>query len=529
VRDGNTLTLDQGIPAHQIAEEVNGAVEPPPKKGAKKKKAAPKTNGVAPPPVEHQVNGDAMDIDHHNGHTNVTNSVRAESEIMASDVESPVVVDIPISTLSIGQSTEIQTEVPVDLASHTTFSCSVRDSDKKVTQTVWGTPGNPLLLAAGKSLLRLHFIPESTGVNSTSTPQTLDLRLPLDNYAVTALCWNARGEVTVSAREEHRNEVGEVLKVDKLVKVIDGGFDYRVVSTTAGLVTTLRWNDAAQLLLAISSDGRKGSIKIWKDREDDQSIQLPSWTDFTDTNIYDAVWTSDSSFVICGEGLFAIYDVGDALTCRQKVETKINWDVVKYDATSGIIAALGMEHQTSFLGILDPTDPTNLQIKEYPDEYFTDLAFRPAPPTHANGVSSYSTTASSPVWLATCATNGVARIWDASQPFRCLKRLPLTDYSMANSIAFSPDGNLLAAAGPDAVTLWNLGKREEPVAVWRAQDFGNGDWDPTVDGEFSLGWDPDGSRLSIALGNQVCIALYSTSVSDVSRLPSLQYSILLVS
>lgn len=470
----------------------------------KRKKGGAKANGV--PDVrmnsQNQVNGDAMEIDH-NGHTHVTNSVRAESEAMASEPESPNVAEIPISTLSIGQSTEIQTEQPADLAPNTLFSCSVKDLDKHVTQTSWGVPEAPLLLAAGKSLLRLHVIQKNADANSSQPVHPLDLQLPLNNFSITAFCWNSHNEMTVSAQEELVNESGETMKTDKLLNVTDGGADTRVISSTAGLVTTLRWNASRRLLLAVSSDGQKGSVKIWKDSVDDQ---IPAWTAFTDTTIYDAIWTSESTFVICGDKIFQVYEIEETMKLQRSLNTHIQWEKIKQDPATNIVAALGIDGQTSYLGILEPGDPFNLKTQVYPDDYFTDLDFRPRHKTDVLGIS-YPTspaTSGSPLMLATCAASGFIRIWDANNPFQCLKRLSMADESSANNVSFSPDGALLAAAGPDAVTVWDLDKREVPLATWRAQDFGKGDWNPDVDGDFSLGWDPDGSRLSISLGNQVC-------------------------
>jgi transducin (beta)-like 1 len=81
--------------------------------------------------------------------------------------------------------------------------------------------------------------------------------------------------------------------------------------------------------------------------------------------------------------------------------------------------------------------------------------------------------------------------------------LSTTEGTQAFKITFSPDGTLLAAAGPDAVTVWDVEKRDIPVASWHAREFSSDEWNPGTDGEFSLGWDPDSTRLSIALGNQV--------------------------
>jgi transducin (beta)-like 1 len=107
------------------------------------------------------------------------------------------------------------------------------------------------------------------------------------------------------------------------------------------------------------------------------------------------------------------------------------------------------------------------------------------------------------VLLATSSMSGGARIWDANEPFKMVKLLSTIESTQAFKIAFSPDGTLLAAAGPDAVTVWEVEKRDIPVATWRAREFPSDKWNPGTDGEFSLGWDPDSTRLSIALGNQV--------------------------
>ncbi|CAI6255220.1 unnamed protein product [Periconia digitata] len=500
VRNGSLLTLDQGVPAHVLAEQANGdgpVQEPPPKRGVKKK-SKPKANGVPEPRVPELVNGDAMELDQ-NGTIHVNNSVREESEAVVSENESPTVAEIPLSTLSIGQSTEIQTETIANLTPSTTFIPGLKHMDKTVEHTSWGPADAPLLLTAGKSLLRINVI----GKDPAKVPgvEPLDLEMPMQNYQVTALTWNSATEITVSAREECRNEVGEKMMTDKLIQITEGGEDYRVISSTAGLVNTLRWNKEKELLLSISTDGERGSIKIWKNNHD----SIPAWIDFTDTAIFDALWISESAFVVCGINLFKIYEVGDTLTTQRTLETQVTWETLKYEPSSGIIAALGMENQSNYLGILHPDDSLNLQTHEYPDQYPTDLDFRLGTDSTIFSGAPFGNSPSPPILLSSCSMSGVVRMWDANAPFKCIRRLSTTDGSQAFKIAFSPDGGLLAAAGPDAVTVWDVEKREVPIASWRAREWGHDKWDPSVDGEFSLGWDPDGSRLSIALGNQIAI------------------------
>lgn len=493
MRNGALLTLDQGIPAHQLASEANGGAvqEPPQKKGVKRKpkkqQQQQQPNGVDSRP---EPPADPMELVEQNGVTHPTNSVRADSEPVPSEAESPTVADIPISTLSIGHDAEIQTELVTDLVPDTIFIPPTTDFLKVVEHTSWGPADSPVLLAAGKSLLQVHLVDKES-----PSVQTADVRLPFNTFEITALSWHSHGDITVSAREECFNEVGEKMMMDKLIKLVDGGINSRVISSTAGLVNTLRWNADKELLLSISTDGEKGSIKVWKNDSD----SIPAWTEFTDTAIFDALWISDSAFVVCGIDLFKIYEVGESLTTQRTLDTQVTWETVKFDASSGIIAALGIQGKTSYLGILHPNDSINLQTLEYPDPYPTDLDFRTL-----NSTSTLTNGSSVPaVLLATSSMSGAARVWDANEPFKAIKKLPTTDDSQAFKVAFSPDGSLLAAAGPDAVTIWDVLKREVPVASWRAKDCATEKWNPGVNGEFSLGWDPDSSRLSIALGNQV--------------------------
>ncbi|KAF2639349.1 hypothetical protein P280DRAFT_519537 [Massarina eburnea CBS 473.64] len=508
VRNGTLLTLDQGIPAHVLAEQVaaaapeqpNGAVqEPPPKRGVKRKKP-PKSNGVADPRPPELANGDAMDVEP-NGASHPTNSVRAESEPAASEAESPTVAELPISTLSIGQSTEIQTEVIVDLAPDTLFVPGLKNTVKIIEHTSWGSKEAPLLLTAGRSLLNINNVSRERTKDAMAMVGTVGLKLPMAKYSVTALTWISANEITVSAREECSNETGEKMMVDKIIKIIEAGEDYQVVSSTAGLVNTLRWNKERELLLSISTDGERGSIKIWKNSID----SIPGWTDFTDTAIFDALWISDSAFVVCGINLFKIYELGETLTTQRSLDTQITWEALKYDPSSGIIAAIGVEGQSNFLGIVHPNDSLNLQTHEYPDKYLSDLDIRSSATDSVLANTPFGKSPSPPILLTTCSMSGVVRIWDANTPFKCLRRLSTTDQAQAFKVSFSPGGTYLAAAGPDAVTVWDVEKREMPIASWRATEFSSDKWNPGVNGEFSLGWDPEESRLSIALENQIAI------------------------
>lgn len=492
LRNGATLTLDADIPRHEVQEDTNGsAPDNAPRKGGKRKR---KINGVVEQRMEQHTNGDAMDLDH-NGISQVIHTSRGESEAVVSDMESPTVEELPISTLSIGHSTEIQTEKVVDLAPETTY-VKIKEPGKVVTHTLWGSSQAPILLTAGKSILRLHLIPSSGTGHSGG--HSRDLKIPLNNFTTTAICWNSHEEATLAAREEQVNEEGEKMITDKLIKLTDGGTEARILSSVAGMVSTLRWNGSSQKLLSISTNDVAGSIKVWND--DDTT---PPYIAFPKQAILDAAWMTDTSFVVCGDHFLSIYDIDGELKCQKSFDTDGNWESVKYDPVCGIIACAAFEEMA--LGIVHPNDLAPLQTHPYPDEYFSDLEFQPIP-----NQTSYSSP--SPRLLVTSSTAGVAQVWNANRPFECIHRLVMESNRPACCLAFSPDGFLVAAAGLDTVTVWSPESGGLPKAAWKGHTE---EWDANAEGECSLGWDPDGKKLAYALGNQVAIIDFQRTITGV--------------
>ncbi|KAF1997750.1 hypothetical protein P154DRAFT_547259 [Amniculicola lignicola CBS 123094] len=507
VHNGTLLTLDEGRPAHELAEEAmaNGAVQEPPVRGKSGPKSRKKTkaNGIETRMNHHQVNGDVMDIDQNgNGNTHVTNSVRDDSEVVVSEVESPTVEDIPISTLSIGKSSEIQTEKTIDLVPSTAFA-SFKSPDGGLEQTLWSY-SQPLLLAGGKSMMHLILPSKADSETIALQPQILDIPLPPGNFEVTAMCWNRNGDITASAVEELSSPDPDAMTSNTLFIMNSDQNEYTQISSIAGFVTYLQWNLTDTLLLSISTDGAQGVLSLWQ-RQGAGVNPVSVGRVETDNSILDGVWVSDTQFAVCGKEIFHVYEVTDkGVTRQQALDTRITWEKIRSDRASGIITAIGTDDEnTGHLGVLRSSEPAQLHTTQYPDPFLTDLDtdldIRP--------LSKYIPLSTSAL-LATCSGSGSVRIWDASeQSLQCIKRLPAVDDSPVFKTSFSPDGSLLAAAGPHALTIWDIEKSEVPIATWKAQECGNEKWDLNTQGFFSLGWDSDGMRLSIAYGDEIQIAL----------------------
>jgi WD40 repeat protein len=447
-----------------------------------------------------------MDIDQ-NGSAQITPSLRGESEVVVSDADSPSVVEeIPFSTLSIGQSTFIQTEeLPpwengdsahrtlesgnpprreLD-ASHTT-KVLVKEPNKDVTHTLWAPTASSLLLTGGKSLARLHNIPDL---------RCLDFQISLHDFMVTAVCFTSNGEAVVAAREEHVNEQGETMNTNRLVKIVDAGQDSQIISSLVGLVTTLRWNPSSRTLLSVSTTDMAGSIKIWTN--DDTS---PAFTAFADSAIIDAAWMTETEFVVCGLDIVQVYQIDGELKLLHSFEKEGTWETVKYDPSHRIIVCAAFEEE--LLGVIYLNAISRgIQTIKHPDKFFSGLELSTLrQPAGDSGRDL--------CLVGTCAMAG-AYIWDVGNPedpFHEHDHFFVPINTQARCLAFSKSGNLIAVGTREAVSIWNIltGTYE---TKWLWED-GAG---PEVEQEASLSWNHDDSRLAFSVGNQAWLLALSLS------------------
>ncbi|KAF2803502.1 uncharacterized protein BDZ99DRAFT_526429 [Mytilinidion resinicola] len=488
--------LDQQPPP-DLFEETNGTgADAPARRGPTRKKQK-KTNGI----VDRQVNGDAMDIDH-NGSLQITPSLRGESEAVVSDAESPSVVEeIPISTLSIGQSTYIQTEEhppwenedPTsrglesgypprrELNAPQATNLIAKEPDKEITHTLWDPSAPLLLLTGGKSLARLQDI--------TDLRRSLNFQIPLNDFSVTAVCFTSNEEVAIAAREEHINEQGDTMKTDKLIKVIDAGRDSRIISSVVGMVSTLRWNPSSRTLLSVSTTDMAGSIKIWTNDD-----TMPAFTAFAESAIMDAAWMTETEFVVCGLNLVQVYQIDGELKLLHSFKKEGTWETVKYDPMHRIIICAAFEEELMGVIYLDVTSK-GIQTTKHPDKFFSGMELSSLrQPAGDSGRA--------PCFVGTCAAAG-AYVWDvgdSEDPFREYRHFAVPLATQARCLAFSNSGELVAVGTKDSVLIWKVvGGAYEVKWLWTEGS------DLEQEQEQNLSWNHDDSMLAFSIGGQVAV------------------------
>jgi WD40 repeat protein len=98
----------------------------------------------------------------------------------------------------------------------------------------------------------------------------------------------------------------------------------------------------------------------------------------------------------------------------------------------------------------------------------------------------------------TCAAGGV-RLWDATAPQPADTSFFLSQKSQVSSLVFSPDGQTLAAAGADGITLWDMALRVSIGSLLLDRANALPPPLPFVGAEHtvtSLAFSPDGTRLA---------------------------------
>jgi transducin (beta)-like 1 len=454
------------------------AAEVAPRQGPKRKR---KSNGT-----DRRTNGDTMDIDGPVGPASTldTSVIEAESPL-------PVVEEIPIvDTLSIGQSKESLTERPRDLFPDTSFVDF--ENHPKLQFARW-SPHKPLaLFTAGKHHMRTYSVktprPES-GLEDMSKEGTLHGK----EYSFEHFCWTQEGKGVIAVRDTVEED--GPLNGAKLMAFSNWGTPVDLIDPLAGSIVSLKYNQESKLLLSLSY-GAMAVIKIFKLTE---SGFICNNTKTMSAELYDAAWTADNTFVVCGISTLELYDVGDEITIIKSVPTPHDWFRVQFDKICDIVACIDEERRA--LGIMKLGGDLKVEVEPFKEDTITEFEFQPIQ-------NKDSRSEDTPRLLATSTANGKVQIWNALLPFTRLFELSLGAQATCQTLSFSPDGFYLAAAGYDKLSVWKTEEGGEPKAVWEItepNDHWKTDVTDTADDDWThtLSWDSDAKKIAFSLNNQV--------------------------
>ena len=398
------------------------------------------------------------------------------------------------STLKTGRSIGVQCEASTDLLPHS-IVFDVESNSEAVMHTKWSFDEANMLLVASESHPRFYEIPLEIAPNKSALSQLNTSHSILEEPAmVTALCWISATDAILAVWNESIDIVEEDVASSKVILLRSFGTEATVISSILQVVFALRWRAETRRLLGICGNDLKGAIWLW-DAATGQTLHfLPM-----DTTILDAVWLSDSHFCICGHGLLQIYVIDVKLKLQKSYSTHVQWEQVKYDPLHRVVACLSLEQ--NILGICNESD-SDISTINFTEGNLTGMDFQPNALTE-NHTANFDEKA--PSILATSSDSGIIQLWDASCPFQQLHRIHMDVPIMA--MDFSPNGQLLAAAGFDNINIWSNERGAIPVASWQPpanewkSDISDNDAESVPD--HALSWNADSTKLVYMLGNQV--------------------------
>jgi transducin (beta)-like 1 len=482
-RERRPMRAESRISSAGEREMQNGtAVEIAPRQGPKRKR---KSNGT-----ERRTNGDMMDIDGPAGPAPTLDTV-------VPDVESPlpVIEEAPIvDTLTIGQSKESLTERPRDLFPDTSFIDF--ETTPLLQHVKWSPHQSSLLFTAGEHYMRTYIIrspPPENGLEQNPRSGRLDK----GDYSIDHFCWTEDGAGVLAVKDTVEDEEGAHLNGAKLMAFKNHGISpVELFDPMAGAIVALKYNPESKMLLSLSY-GEMAVVKIFQ--LTDAGFVCKD-TKTLSAELYDAAWTSDTKFIVCGISKLEIYEVTDSVSLIKSVDTPQDWFRLQVDKICGIVACI--DEDRTALGIMKLGGDLKLEVEPFKDASITEFEFQPIQ-------NKDSRTENTPRLLATSTANGKVQIWNALLPFTRLFELNLGKQSSCHTLSFSPDGFYIAAAGYQKLGVWKAEEGGEPKAIWEISEP-NDHWNTDIidgtddDWTHTLSWDSDGKKIAFSLHNQVC-------------------------
>ncbi len=313
---------------------------------------------------------------------------------------------------------------------------------------------------------------------------------------VSAVSWTATGQkLAVASTHQGKAKITIMSKNWKVLAQLNVAGNPPIVC--------LRWNADNHRLLALTSCGVGVSswITIYEVVNGDIEDSKPF--DLGHIQPWDAQWIGDDSFAVCGgDKVFAFQAPG---------LVPLEGEIVKIQEYCGSSSPISLDY--------DPTSKLLAASNEDGTVVVWDSPDKPKSARHDAAITSIKWQphgADEEPMLASSDDNGNIKIWRMG-PLNLEEAHTVRMTSDVVGLAFSPRGNLLAAATNTQVSVWNMKGGVPPTAPeasWLRPNQEVGWQSPkSLDGAegaediYCLSWDAQGSKLAYGVNSRVSICL----------------------
>ena len=426
--------------------------------------------------------------------------------------ESPI---RPSNTLEVGHSIGIQTDPLPPKPSATTILDSVIPG-AQIFSLNWGRSDPSQLTATGDSIWKSWFIPPTTAEDEQlANPRTLDHGAQNSKAFISASAMARTTEDVALAVEQRQGQAELLLQTasNTALGQATPHTDITCLCPNNDVVVALRWSESADTLLVLSAANKRAKISLYAVAPEPHFVDEAILQNFS----FDSVWINDTEFITCGTPYLFLFTLSPTLQITKKLQHDHEFSAMRFDKHTKRVACIDI--MAGRLYLLD-----------------TKLFQLEASATQEGGIHAaewqpiQDCTASTPRVLATASPRGTVNIWDARETLQLLHTFEMGDGITAQAIAFSPNGQLIAAAGENRVRVWKAMETPEKgnhVLQWQAltsqeeqeEEQNRMDVEGAAqadDGESwafgQLSWNSDGSKLAYSNGDKLRVLAIRNTV-----------------
>jgi len=421
----------------------------------------------------------------------------------------------PSNTLEVGNSVGIQTDpLPPEPSATAILDSTIPGA--QIFSLNWSRSDPSQLTATGDSIWQSWFIPPTTMEDEQLTdPRTVNHGVQNNNAFISAIAI-ARATKDVALAVEQRKGQAELL-LQTASNTVPGPAtphtDITCLCPNSDVVVALRWSESADKLLVLSAANGRAKISLYAVSPEPHFVDEAILQNFS----FDSVWINNTELITCGTPYLFLFTLSPTLQIAKKLQHAHEFSAMRFDKHTRRVACIDI-----IAGQLHLLDTKLFQLE--------------ASATQEGGIHAaewqpidQQWTANTPRILATASPRGTVNIWDARETLQLLHTFEMGDGITAQAISFSPDGQLIAAAGENRVRVWRTMENPEtgrPILQWQApssqdeqeEEQNRMDVEGTVqadDGESwafgQLSWNSDGSRLAYSNGDKLrVLAIWNT-------------------